>query len=153
MSKSHESGRAWEALKEQFRQQGLSLWDVIKEQLRNQGVDVEAIGCCEGETPKVKVVCVAPGLAASVSEVGKSTRDQVVMVRVDDETSRALDAWVESGAVRSRSEAAAVFIREGLKVRASELAQLQDALRGVEEARRKLRDKAREVFGNEEQRE
>jgi hypothetical protein len=54
---------------------------------------------------------------------------------------------VETGAVKSRSEAAALFIKEGLKVRAKELEQLRGALKGVEEAKEKLRARAREVFG------
>lgn len=123
------------------------LWTVIEAQLRAQGIDLEAITCADGESPKVKVVCVAPDLQESVVELGKSPRGQVVMVRVDEETSTALDAWVESGAVRSRSEAAALFIREGLKVRAGELEKLRDALRKVEVAKQQLRDRAREVFG------
>jgi Arc/MetJ-type ribon-helix-helix transcriptional regulator len=68
------------------------------------------------------------------------------MVRVDAETARTLDAWVETGAVKSRSEAAALFIREGLNVRASELDRLKDALSGVEEAKDRLRREARDVF-------
>ena len=139
---------AWDALQDQLAQGGVNIWQVIKDHLREMGLNAEAIGCTPGESGKIKVVCVSPGLQDSVTEVGKSTRDQVVMVRVDEDTCRALDAWVESGAVKSRSEAAAVFIREGLKVRESELAQLQDALRAVDEARKRLRDKAREVFGD-----
>jgi Arc/MetJ-type ribon-helix-helix transcriptional regulator len=68
------------------------------------------------------------------------------MVRVDAQTARTLDAWVETGAVKSRSEAAALFIREGLKVRVSELDRLKDALSGVEEAKDRLRREARDVF-------
>ncbi len=144
---NREPGGAWEAIQEQLRQQGVNIWQIIKDHLREQGLDVEAVGCTQGENGKIKVVCVSPGLQASVTEVGNSTRDQVVMVRVDEETCRALDAWVESGAVKSRSEAAAVFIREGLNVRQSELAQLRDALRAVDDAKKRLRDRAREVFG------
>ena len=51
--------------------------------------------------------------------------------------------------VRSRSEAAALFIREGLKVRAEELERLRDALREVEDAKRRLREKARGVLGDD----
>lgn len=97
--------------------------------------------------PRVKVVCMAPDLKDSVKEMGESSRDQVVMVRVDGETAKTLDAWVATGAVKSRSEAAALFIREGLKVRASELDKLKDALGEVEEAKQRLRREAREVFG------
>jgi hypothetical protein len=50
--------------------------------------------------------------------------------------------------VKSRSEAAALFIREGLKVRADELEHLRDALHDVEEARAKLRRRARDVIGD-----
>ena len=103
------------------------------------------------KSKRVKVVCVTPGLKESVDEMGKSPRDQVVMVRVDSETSEALDAWVETGAVKSRSEAAALFIREGLQVRADELERLKGALDEVEAAKERLRQQARHVFGGEDE--
>jgi Arc/MetJ-type ribon-helix-helix transcriptional regulator len=78
--------------------------------------------------------------------MGQAPRDQVVMVRVDEETCKKLDSWVESGAVKSRSEAAALFIREGLKVREAELEQLEDALRELEKAKSRLRAKASRIF-------
>ena len=98
---------------------------------------------------KFKVVCVTPGLKDSVEEMGKTARDQVVMVRVDSETSEALDSWVQTGAVKSRSEAAALFIREGLNVRADELERLKGALNEVQAARERLHRQAREVFGED----
>ena len=97
----------------------------------------------------MKVVCVAPGLRASVEEMGQAPRDLVVMVGVDEGTLKDLDDWVETDAVKSRSEAAALFIREGLKVRAGELASMRGALSEVEAAKARLRDQAREVFGGE----
>ena len=72
------------------------------------------------------------------------------MVRIDEDSSKSLDAWVEAGAVKSRSEAAALFIREGLKVRGSELEKLQDALEDVEAAKQRLRNQAKNIFGEEE---
>jgi metal-responsive CopG/Arc/MetJ family transcriptional regulator len=69
------------------------------------------------------------------------------MVRVNRETLEELDAWVETDAVKSRSEAAALFIREGLKVRSSELGELKEALADVAEAKDRLRDAASKVFG------
>ena len=98
---------------------------------------------------KFKVVCVTPDLKDSVDEMARSQRDHVVMVRVDEETRRKLDCWVEAGAVKSRSEAAALFIREGLGVRADELARLKGALSDVERARDELRRQARKVFGED----
>ncbi len=56
-------------------------------------------------------------------------------------------AWVEAGAVKSRSAAAALFIREGLKARDPELQELKDALTDV--ARQRLREKAEGVLGAE----
>ena len=128
---------------------------VVKEQLAAKGISFET--CCDAESeegddqPKVKVVCVAPNLCQTMEEMGRSPRDQVVMVRVDEPTATRLDAWVETGAVRSRSEAAALFINEGLKVRASELDKLNDALREVKNAKERLRREAREAFGIDEE--
>jgi Arc/MetJ-type ribon-helix-helix transcriptional regulator len=131
-----------------------SILSSIEEHLSEAGLDVDLCGdsgvwSWPKNSKRVKVVCVTPGLKQSVDELGKSPRDQVVMVRVDSTTSEALDAWVETGAVKSRSEAAALFIREGLRVRADELERLRGALRDVEQARDRLRAQAREVFGDE----
>ena len=125
-------------------------WNSIREQLEEKGIDLESI-CSDAGWAGAKVVCVNPDLKVSVEEMGRSTRDQVVMVRVDEETLKALDAWVQTGAVKSRSEAAALFIREGLKLRERELAELEGALRGVDEAKEKLRQKAKEVLGNDQE--
>jgi Arc/MetJ-type ribon-helix-helix transcriptional regulator len=95
-----------------------------------------------------KIVTITPDLGESVREMGESPRDHTVMVRVDEKTSKQLDSWVEIGAVKSRSEAAALFIREGLQMRADELDELEEALQKVEKAKQNLRDKARTVFGD-----
>jgi Arc/MetJ-type ribon-helix-helix transcriptional regulator len=87
-------------------------------------------------------------MKTTVAEMGRTPRDQVVMVRIDEDTKRDLDNWVESGAVKSRSEAAALFIREGIKVRSGELDQLREALEDVGEAKQRLEELARQVIGN-----
>jgi hypothetical protein len=103
----------------------------------------------QGDRP-VKVVCLSADLRDSLVELGQTPRDQVLMVRVDKESIDQLDAWVETGAARSRSEAAALFLKEGLKVRASELRELSEALAQVQKARRALREKATKVLGRAE---
>lgn len=125
------------------------LWEKAREELRRIGVDLSEPCADAGDAPRVRVVCIAPDLTKSVEALGQTSRDQVVMVRLDRDMTRKLDAWVETGAVRSRSEAAALFIREGLQVRSHELEQLEDALRGVEKAKKRLRERARMVLGRE----
>ncbi len=125
--------------------------EAISAQLAAAGIDLNSLCSAEGQDIKVKAICVVPDLGDSVREMADSPRDQVVMVRVDQQSATALDCWVESGSVKSRSEAAALFIREGLKVHSRELSELEDALREVEKAKRKLRDKARHVIGSEGQ--
>ena len=75
--------------------------------------------------------------------MGESPRDHTVMVRVDEKTSKQLDSWVEIGAVKSRSEAAALFIREGLQMRADELAELEEALQKLKPEHRDVIIKSR----------
>jgi hypothetical protein len=121
----------------------------VLEELRRQGVSLESLGageCCDGETP-IKVVAVTANVGQALEALGGTKRDQVVMVRVDLDTAERLDAWVRTGAVRSRSEAAALFIREGLQVRAEELRSLREALEDVENARDRLRERVKEMLG------
>ena len=129
------------------------LWERVRDELNNAGIDFETMGVRLEEFGgklgrAVKVVFVAPDLQESVDEMNREQRDQVIMVRVDEATLRQLDAWVKTEAVKSRSEAAAVFIREGLKVRASELEKLEGALAEVDRARERLHEKVKEVFGD-----
>jgi len=128
----------------------------VESKLASKGIHIDLTGAidmveerqdADGDK-KIKIVCVTPDLKTSKEEMAGASRDQVVMVRVDETTREALDAWVETGAARSRSEAAALFIREGLKVRKAELDELREALDGVDKARENLRKKAQEVLGD-----
>jgi Arc/MetJ-type ribon-helix-helix transcriptional regulator len=126
------------------------VWDRVRDELHKAGIDLDS-GCYECEDGPLKVVCMGGGLSDSLREMGETTRDQVAMVRIDEDTSKRLDHWVETGAFKSRSEAAALFIREGLKVHSRELDELDEALKGVESAKDRLRRKAREVFDKGEE--
>ena len=136
------------------------VWEALRKQLESCGIDASQLTLGTGECidlgaviqgldvgGAVKVVCLSGRLRDSVDALGDSARDNVVMVRVDEDTVNALDSWVEAGAVKSRSAAAALFIREGLKVRDPELQELKDALEDVDRARQRLRAKAETVLG------
>ncbi|UCC74701.1 MAG: hypothetical protein JSV86_09170 [Gemmatimonadota bacterium] len=125
------------------------LWPLIRQHLADKGIALETLGCDEPCEGGVKVVCMSAKLGESLEELGRSPRDQVVMVRVDEETMKSLDSWVQTGAVKSRSEAAALFIGEGLRLRAKELSDLEGVLRDVDQAKRRLREAARRVLGTE----
>jgi len=124
--------------------------DSVIEVLKEKGIELENICCDDLEGLKAKIVCIEPNLGCSVKEMGEKTRGEALMVRIDEDTRKTLDAWVETGYFKSRSEAAALFIREGLKIRASELEKLKDALKDVMKAKNALRNKAKEIFGEEE---
>jgi Arc/MetJ-type ribon-helix-helix transcriptional regulator len=119
----------------------------VIEMIREKGIELENLCCESGDKTQAKIVCIEPNLGGSVREMGEKIRGEVLMVRVDEDTSRTLDAWVETGFFKSRSEAAALFIREGLKIRASELEKLTDALEEVKKAKETLRNKAKKIFG------
>ena len=122
------------------------LWASIQETLNDAGLEIELPDLSDLDPLNCKMVCMPFGLAASLQDLERERRENVVMVRVDNRTQKSLDAWIEAGAVKSRSEAAALFIREGLNVRAQELKELEDALREVEEAKKRLREKAKTVL-------
>ena len=85
---------------------------------RKNGVDkkVAMMVCCpEGES---KVV--APELKDEILMklgTGLGDRGNVVMTRLDDAALKQIDALVEVEAFKSRSEAAAFFIRQGIQAR------------------------------------
>ncbi len=125
------------------------LWTLVKKKIAEQGIRLEEVLEILSTTDEadVKVICAVDDLSSSLIELGDSTRDQVLMVRVDATTTEQLDAWSESGAVKSRSEAAALFIKEGLKLRSKELGELQESIDAVKSAKAKLHKRAKKVFG------
>jgi Arc/MetJ-type ribon-helix-helix transcriptional regulator len=124
------------------------MWAQVSKALENHGIDFR-IGTGDSDNlADCTVMCLTGDMKSTVAEMGRAPRDQVVMVRIDEETKRALDDWVETGAVKSRSEAAALFMREGIKIRSGELEQLRDALDDVGRAKQRLEEKARQVIGD-----
>ena len=73
-------------------------------------------------------------------ESALSARDHVVMVRVNDESLKQLDALVQSGIFKSRSEAAAFLISEGIKAQEVLFARISERIKEIERLRSELKD-------------
>ena len=124
------------------------VWTQISKTLEKHGIDFRIGLGDDGDLANCTVMCLTGDMKTTVAEMGRTSRDQVIMVRIDEDTKSDLDDWVETGAVKSRSAAAALFIREGIKVRSGELDELRDALEDVGQAKQRLEEKAKQVIGN-----
>jgi len=123
------------------------IWDQLSDLISGCGIDLEMKCGSHAEPSQVRMVCLSRDLGDSIREMERGKRSEVVMVRVDGQTSQDLDDWVDTDVVSSRSEAAALFMREGLKVWSGDLDQLRRELGALDEAKQRLKEKAREVLG------
>jgi len=73
-------------------------------------------------------------------EAALVARDHVVVVRVNDDSLRSLDALVQSGIFKSRSEAAAFLISEGVKAQAVLFDRISERIKEIERLRAELKD-------------
>ena len=96
------------------------------------------------------------GLATSVGESirdtiksVKSTRDNVVMLRIDSDSLGKIDELVDSGVTNSRSAAAAFLVEEGIKARSD----LFDKIAEETEVIRKAKERIRSLLEEESERE
>ena len=81
---------------------------------------------------------VKEGVREAVEGV-RTTRDSVVMVRVDKESLARMDDLTESGIAGSRSEAAAFLISQGIKARQPLFDRIQDKLQEIRKAKEDLK--------------
>jgi Arc/MetJ-type ribon-helix-helix transcriptional regulator len=72
-------------------------------------------------------------------ESALSARDHVVMVRVNDEALKRLDALVQSGIFKSRSESAAFLISEGIKAQSALFDRIDEKIQEIERLRAELK--------------
>ena len=93
-----------------------------------------------------EVVSKATESISKAIESALSARDHVVMVRVNEESLRKLDALVQSGIFKSRSESAAFLIGEGIK---SQSALFDSIAQKIEEIER-LRSELKSIVHNNE---
>lgn len=122
----------------------------IQNTLEEHGIvaNIESSAAIREGGQTCRMICITDDLGSSRTKLKRQSRDQAVMVRVDEETIDGLDSWIKAGVAASRSEAAALFIREGLNLRGQELAELKGSIESVERALQKLRSKARSILGD-----
>lgn len=72
-------------------------------------------------------------------ESALAARDHVVMVRVNDDALQKLDALVQSGIFKSRSESAAFLISEGIKAQSALFDRIAEKIKEIERLRSELR--------------
>ena len=72
-------------------------------------------------------------------ESALAARDHVVMVRVNDDAIRKLDALVQSGIFKSRSESAAFLISEGIKAQEPLFDRISEKIEEIERLRSELK--------------
>ena len=68
-----------------------------------------------------------------------AARDHVVMVRVNDDAIKRIEELVQSGIFKSRSEAAAFLISEGIKAQTELFARIQAKIGEIERLRAELK--------------
>lgn len=73
-------------------------------------------------------------------ESALSARDHVVMVRVNDDSLKKLDALVQSGIFKSRSESAAFLISEGIKAQEALFSRISERITEIERLRSELKE-------------
>lgn len=134
-----------------------SAGDVIIEQKTEGSDDIVVTSIPNDQTRQKSVV---DDLASSVKEVAQKTgeafnkatesigkaiesalsaRDHVVMVRVNDDSLKSLDALVQTGIFKSRSEAAAFLISEGVKAQAPLFESISERIKEIERLRTELK--------------
>jgi Arc/MetJ-type ribon-helix-helix transcriptional regulator len=122
----------------------------MKENVRKSDDEKKKVAmmvCCPDDGSKV----VSPQLKDEILIKlgnGLGDRGNVVMTRLDDADLKQIDALVEVEAFRSRSEAAAFFIRQGIQARKDLFEKVMPTVEKI----RELKEQARGELGKREQR-
>ena len=80
-----------------------------------------------------------PDTFSKAVERAINVRDTTVLIRLSDEASDKVDTLVSAGVFRSRAEAAAFLIDEGIKAQSPLFRRIQDKLGEIEKLRDELR--------------
>ncbi len=80
-----------------------------------------------------------PDTVSKAVERAINVRDTTVLLRLSDESSDKVDTLVSAGVFRSRAEAAAFLVEEGIKAQSALFQRIQDKLTEIEKLRAELR--------------
>jgi Arc/MetJ-type ribon-helix-helix transcriptional regulator len=107
---------------------------------RTSGFDDIASSVKEVAQKTGEVINKATESIGKAIESALSARDHVVMVRVNDESLKKLDALVQSGIFKSRSESAAFLISEGIKAQETLFSRIAERISEIERLRSELKE-------------
>jgi Arc/MetJ-type ribon-helix-helix transcriptional regulator len=115
--------------------------------LRAEGADPDQPTTLNNIASSVREVAQKTGevINKATESIGKAidsalaARDHVVMVRVNDEALKKIDALAQSGIFKSRSEAAAFLISEGVKAQADLFQRIEQKIGEIERLKSELR--------------
>lgn len=102
--------------------------EAFKEAFHSTGVDIDSIGQSIGESV----------------DRALSSRQNVVMVRMNAESLCRVDELIEADIVSSRSEAVAFLVSEGIDARSDLFAKIREKVEEIRKAKQDLRDILRE---------
>src|SRR5262249_29949993 len=80
-----------------------------------------------------------PDTFGKAVERAVNVRDTTVLLRLSDDSSDKVDTLVSAGVFRSRAEAAAFLVEEGIKAQSALFQRIQDKLTEIEKLRSELR--------------
>jgi Arc/MetJ-type ribon-helix-helix transcriptional regulator len=81
-----------------------------------------------------------PDSISKAVERALSGRDFPLMVRINDESLKRIDALVEAGIFKSRSESAAFLISEGIKTQNALFERIESKIKEIEQLRSELKN-------------
>jgi Arc/MetJ-type ribon-helix-helix transcriptional regulator len=113
----------------------------LTSQTRHQGASSRAGETIDEITSTLRdLFSRVPDTFSKAVERAINVRDTTVLLRLSDESSDKVDTLVSAGVFRSRAEAAAFLIEEGIKAQSALFQRIQDKLTEIEKLRSDLRN-------------
>ena len=93
--------------------------------------------------PKDAAEAIRKALSESIPEAitrALSGRENVIMVRINEESLAKIDELVETGIFKSRSESAAFLLREGIKARTDLFEKISEKIKQIQSLKEELQE-------------